>query len=94
METEQPRIVPPRIFRLSMKAADGRSYWRYIKCPYQVRSPEDWADSLVGMQNRLAELVLTEKLARFSISRVPSERINSSVRNHLVRWSEVEGLVA
>ena len=86
---EQPRVIPPRIFRVTFKTTDGRSYWRYIKCPYQVRSPEDWADSLVGVQTSLAELTLEQRIARFSISLVASDRINKSVRDHLHRWTEV-----
>ncbi len=91
---DEQRHVPPRIFRVTMRTADGRTYWRYVKCPYQVRSPEDWADSLAGMQTALATLVLEERLIRFSVSRVAPERIDKHVRDHLIRWSEMAPLAA
>lgn len=91
---ETVRHIPPRIFRVTFKLADGRSYWRYIKCPYQVRNPEDWQDSLEGMQKRLAELLLDERLLRFTVSKVPPERIDRHVRERLIRFSEFVGLVA
>ena len=89
------RLVPPRIFRVSFRTPEGLNHWRYVKCPYQIRSPEDWADSLEGMQKSLAGLVLEARIKSFRVSVVEPERITASVRQHLVRWSTVaEGLAA
>ena len=95
---EQPRLRhgPNRFYRLTIRTGDGRTYWRYIRAKYQVRSPEDWANSLEGIQKSLAGLLLTESLIGFTLSRVPGERINQKVRDRSRRFSEIgiEELVA
>lgn len=93
MNEPTERHIPPRIFRVTFKTAEGITYWRWIKCPYQVRSPEDWADSLEGMQKQLANLVLEDRLLRFTVSKVAPERIDRVVRDHLHRWSEIYATV-
>ena len=92
LETET-RIVPRRIFRVTFTTASGRKVWRYVRCPYQVKSPEDWADSLVGMQTKLSEMVLTGEVDRFTISAVVPERTHAAASRSM-RWHEVLGLVA
>ena len=92
MEPET-RVVPRRIFRVTFTTAAGRKVWRYVRCPYQVKSPEDWGDSLVGLQTKLAELVLTGEVARFTVSAIAPERTHAAaVKSH--RWSEVLASVA
>ena len=92
MEPE-PRIVPRRIFRVTFTTAAGRKVWRYVRCPYQVKSPEDWADSLIGMQASLAQLVLAGEVERFTVSAVVPERTHAAA-NRSMRWHEVQALVA
>lgn len=82
------RIMPKRIFRVTFTTADGIKRWRYVRCPYQIKNPEDWGDSLVGMQTALAERLLTGSVIRFTISAVAPERTNAAARRS-VRWSEV-----
>jgi len=89
----EPRIVPRRIFRVTFTTAAGRKVWRYVRCPYQVKSPEDWADSLVGMQANLAQLVLAGEVERFTVSAVAPERTHAAA-NRSLRWHEVQALVA
>ena len=92
LETET-RIVPRRIFRVTFTTAAGRKVWRYVRCPYQVKSPEDWADSLVGMQTKLAEMALTGEIERFTISAVVPERTHAAATRSL-RWHEMLEAVA
>jgi hypothetical protein len=90
---EVTRTVPRRIFRVTFTTADGIKRWRYVRCPYQIKSPEDWADSLVGMQTRLAELVLEGRLERFTVSAVAPERVRTAAER-TVRWHEVLETIA
>lgn len=85
--------IPRRIFRLTFTTGAGIRYWRYVRCPYQIKSPEDWADSLEGMQKALAELTLTGEVERFAISAVPADHTHAAAKRSL-RWSEVRKLVA
>lgn len=90
---DERKPIPRRIFRVTFTRADGTRYWRYVRCPYQVKSPEDWGDSLVGMQTALAELVLTGEVTRFAISAVVPERTRAAA-DHAHRWHEVATLLA
>jgi hypothetical protein len=80
--------IPRRIFRVTFTRSDGTRFWRYVKCPYQVKSPEDWGDSLVGMQTALAERVLTGEIERFAISAVAPARTHAAAER-ATRWHEV-----
>jgi len=87
------RIIPRRIFRVTFTMTDGTRRWRFVRCPYQVKSPEDWGDSLVGMQTKLAELVLEGQLERFTISAIVPERTHAAAQKS-VRWHEVLASIA
>ena len=90
-ETRKP--IPRRIFRVTFTTAAGTRRWRFVRCPYQVKSPEDWGDSLVGMQTKLAEMVLEGSLERFAISAVVPERTHAAAEKS-VRWHEVLATIA
>jgi len=85
--------APRRIFRLTFTRTDGRRFWRYVRCPYQVKSPQDWADSLLGMQTRLAELTLTGQITSHSISAVIPERTHAAAKRS-VRFHDIEEVAA
>lgn len=83
-ERQQP---PRRIFRLTITRADGSRHWRYIRCPYKTVGASEWADSLVGMQNDLADLTLNGVVDRFAISAVPAENTHNAATRSM-RWHE------
>lgn len=87
------RIVPRRIFRVTFTTADGVRRWRYVRCPYQIKNPEDWGDSLVGMQTALADMLRDGLVDRFTVSAVAPEGTHAAaVRS--VRWHEVLASIA
>lgn len=88
---DEKQTPPRRIFRLTFTRADGTRYWRYIRCPYKTVGAAEWADSLVGMQNDLAALVLDGIVERFSISAVPAEHTRKAAERSL-RWHEFRAL--
>lgn len=90
---DEVRIVPRRIFRVTFTTTAGRKVWRYVRCPYQVKGPEDWADSLIGMQTKLAEMVRDGEVERFTVSALAPERTNAAAKKSM-RWHEVLALVA
>ena len=87
------RVVPRRIFRVTFTTAAGVKHWRYVRCPYQIKNPEDWADSLVGVQTRLSEALRDGAVERFTVSAITPERTREAAKKS-VRWSEIAGLVA
>lgn len=88
---DDKQVPPRRIFRVSFTRADGTKFWRYVRCPYKTVGPEEWADSLVGMQNDLASLALTGTIDRFSISAVAAERTRAAA-THSMRWHEFRAI--
>lgn len=89
---DERKPVPRRIFRVTFTRADGSRHWRYVKCPYQVKNPEDWGDSLVGMQTALAEMVLVGRIERFAISAVAPDRTHAAAER-ATRWHEISSLL-
>jgi hypothetical protein len=89
MDEQTRKPAPRRIFRLTFTKADGTRHWRYIRCPYQVKSPEDWADSLVGVQTALSEYVLEGAIRGFAIGAVAPERTRAAAERS-DRFSEID----
>jgi hypothetical protein len=85
--------APRRIFRVTFTMADGTKRWRFVRCPYRLKSPQDWTDSLVGMQTSLAEMVMAGTVERFTISAPPPERTHAAAEKS-VRWHEVLATIA
>ncbi len=93
MDETTRKPIPRRIFRVTFTTADGTKRWRYVRCPYQVKSPEDWGDSLVGMQTKLAEMLLAGEIERYTVSAIVPERTHAAAEKS-VRWHEVLEAVA
>jgi len=85
--------APRRIFRVTFTTAEGIKRWRYVRCPYQIKNPEDWGDSLAGMQTALAEMVMTGVIERFTVSAIAPERTRVAAQKS-VRWHEVRESLA
>jgi hypothetical protein len=93
MDELTPQPAPRRIFRVTFTTADGIKRWRFVRCPYRIKGPEDWTDSLVGMQTALAEMVMAGSVERFTVSAIVPERTNAAAKRS-VRWHEVLATLA
>jgi hypothetical protein len=73
----------PRIFRLSIRRADGKRRWKLVKTTSTVR---DLHASVYGLNAKLAELTLEGKITAGAVI-VPAT-ITDKQRDRLVRWPE------
>lgn len=73
----------PRIFRVTLRRADGKRKWHIVKTTSLARSPQD---SVFGLQSKLAELTVEGQITASSVI-VPAT-ITDAQRKRLVRWPE------